>query len=280
MVEQGICNAQVGGSSPLPGSMRHSFYDLIDYKRGQSKIVKDTWQKGSHNHLLTKVEERRCKRVGCNNVFNVKYYDPKQFCSQSCSASNNNHVRGSRSLETRLKISASIKRSPYHYTAKGKIIVPRLIKNCLNCSKESTTPRHQNHKYCSVACSINDIGSRPTSPKAARAKAGIRPDIDSDLYFFSRWEANFARIMNLLKIEWIFQPETFDLKFKKYTPDFYLPQYDVYIEIKNFLYDYSLKRDKGFRKLYPKEKLILILKPDYLKLQYDFSEYIKNWEFS
>jgi hypothetical protein len=127
---------------------------------------------------------------------------------------------------------------------------------------------------------MKDIGSRPTSPKAARAKAGIRPDIDPELYFFSRWEANFARILNLLKVKWIFQPRTFNLETQKYTPDFYLPDKDTYVEIKNFLSAYSANRDREFRKLYPSTKLELILKSDYLKLQEQFSPYIENWEFS
>lgn len=261
-------------------SMRHNFYDSTDYKKGQSQVAKIAWQNGSYNHLLAKTEKRKCQRGSCNKSFEVKSYDPKQFCSQTCSAIYNNGIRGPVSLETKLKIAESIKRSPYHYTAKGKILVPRLIKNCLNCKNEFKTPRWQNHKYCCVACSINDIGHRPTSPRAARAKSGIRPDIDPDIYFFSRWEANFARILNLLKIKWKFQPRTFDLKFQKYTPDFYLPDHNNYVEIKNFLSDYSLKRDEGFRRSYPKEKLTLILKEDYLKLQEQFSPHIENWEFS
>ena len=131
-----------------------------------------------------------------------------------------------------------------------------------------------------MACSIHHIGSRPTSPRAARAKAGIRYDIDPNLYFFSRWEANFARILNLLKVKWKFQPKTFELKTQKYTPDFYLSGEDTYVEIKNFLSEYSRKRDSEFRELYPDIKLKLILKVDYLELQEKFSLLIKNWEFS
>src|SRR3989344_5868862 len=142
--------------------MRHIFYDQTDYRKGQSKIAKIAWQKGSYNHLLAKVEERKCKNLDCNKFFKVKYFNPKQFCSQKCSAIYNNHKRGPTSLVTRLKISESIKKSPYHYNAKGKILVPRLTKSCLNCKKEFTTPKWQNHKYCCVACSIHDIGSRPT----------------------------------------------------------------------------------------------------------------------
>jgi len=123
------------------------------------------------------------------------------------------------------------------------------------------------------------IGSQPTSPRAARAKAGIRKDLGT-FYFYSRWEANFARILNLLKIKWEFQPKTFDLKTQKYTPDFYLPEYDLFVEIKNFLSDFSKERDDKFRENYPELNLFLLLKEDYLKLQSTFSLEIKEWEYS
>ena len=56
-------------------------------------------------------------------------------------------------------------------------------------------------------------------------------DIDPDIYFFSRWEANFARILNFQGKRWQFQPKRFQLETQKYTPDFYLPASDEYIEI-------------------------------------------------
>ena len=218
--------------------MRYSFYDSTEYKKAQAERTKQAWKAGCFENQLAKMEDRKCKRNDCGNIFRLKTYQQKDFCSQSCSA-----------------IYSNLRRGPL-------------------------TDEWRNHKYCCVRCSMNDIGSRPTSPRAARAKSGIRKDISPNIYFFSRWEANFARIMNLLNIKWIFQPKTFDLKYQKYTPDFYLPQYNSYIEIKNFLSDYSLKRDQGFRSLYPKEKLILILKEDYLRLQEQFSSHIENWEFS
>ncbi len=127
---------------------------------------------------------------------------------------------------------------------------------------------------------IKDIGSRPTSPRAARAKAGIRFDIDPKIYFFSRWEANYARLLNFQGMRWVHQPQTFRLKKQNYTPDFYLPEQDKFIEIKNFLSDYSKNRDEEFRKLYPNLRLDLILKKDYLKLQEKFAPKIKTWEYS
>jgi hypothetical protein len=126
---------------------------------------------------------------------------------------------------------------------------------------------------------MKDVGSRPTSPKAARAKAGIRLDIDPKIYFFSRWEANFARILDLMAIKWVHQPARFQLKVQKYTPDFYLPDFGIYVEIKNYLSEYSSNRDSQFRELYPHLNLSLILKPEYLKLQEKFAPLIKEWEY-
>jgi len=123
------------------------------------------------------------------------------------------------------------------------------------------------------------IGGKPTSPKAARGKAGIRKDVSETMYFYSRWEANFARLLNYLKVDWVYQPKSFDLISQTYTPDFYLPKHNTYIEVKNFLWKYSKIRDDKFRQLYPKENLILLLKEDYLKIEEKYSKLVENWEY-
>ena len=254
------------------------FYFDDKYRKLQAEKTRMAWQLGLHDGKRARVEERKCKKVDCSNLFKIKYFDPKQFCSQNCAATYNNLTRGILNEEWRKKISLSMTGKPNKF--KGQIITPRLEKICPACSKKFLIERWQKRKYCSINCWSHILGSRPTSPKAARAKAGIRPDIDPNLYFFSRWEANYARILNLLKIKWQFQPKTFNLKTQKYTPDFYLLDEDTYIEIKNFLSDYSAKRDKEFRELNPNIKLKLILRSDYLKLQEQFSPQIQNWEFS
>ena len=75
------------------------------------------------------------------------------------------------------------------------------------------------------------------------------------------------------------QPRVFNLSGQNYTPDFYLPDYDIYIEVKNFLWKYSKIRDEKFRRFYPNIDLILLLKKDYLKLEKKYSYLIKNWEY-
>jgi len=240
--------------------------------------MKENWREGLFNFHY-KREKRICAREGCNQIFEVTPSDPKIYCSQNCAAGVNNKKRNPLPLETRLKIAKSLKgtKSPF----KGVIKVPRIKTICANsrCRKVFLRERWVNRKFCSNKCVMEVVGGRPTSPKAARGKAGIRKDISKTIYFYSRWEANIVRLFNYLGIEWIYQPRAFDLGSQNYTPDFYLPEYNIYIEVKNFLWKYSKIRDRKFRKLYPDTNLILLLKKNYLKLEKKYSYLIKNWEY-
>lgn len=122
-------------------------------------------------------------------------------------------------------------------------------------------------------------GSQPTSPKAARGKAGIRKDISDSIHFYSRWEANVARLYTYLGIKWKYAPRSFDIGGQMYTPDFYLPETDTYIEVKNFWGTYSRIRDEKFRRAHPAVRLEVILKNDYLELEQKYASFIPSWEY-
>jgi hypothetical protein len=258
--------------------MGYDFYQSKEYRRKQSVIMKENWREGVYN-FHCKREKRVYVREGCGKIFEVTPSDPKIYCSQNCSASVNNKKRSPHSLETRLKISSSLKgtKSPF----RGVIKVPRIKTVCANsrCKKVFLAERWIGRKFCSNKCAMKVVGGKPTSPKAARGKAGIRKDISKIIYFYSRWEANIVRLFNYLGIEWVYQPKTFDLCSQNYTPDFYLPEHNIYLEVKNFLWKYSKIRDRKFRKLYPDINLILLLKKDYLKIENKYSYLIKNWEY-
>ncbi|MDP3900762.1 MAG: hypothetical protein Q8Q38_00235 [bacterium] len=258
--------------------MRYSFYDSSEYKRKQSEITKRKQAEGVYDHLV-KRERRTCTRQGCEQVFQVKPSDSKVYCGKSCAALVNNKGRGSRSIEVRKKISASLKGHPNPF--KGRIKIPHIAVECgnANCGKRFFQKRWMKKRFCSNQCAMRVIGGSPTSPKAARGKAGIRKDISDTLYFYSRWEANVARLFSYLGIRWVFQPKTFDIGSQMYTPDFYLPEEDTYIEVKNFMWKYSKERDEKFRTLYPTLKLKLILKDEYLELERKYSAFIVSWEY-
>lgn len=262
--------------------MKHQFYTSEGYRNKQRILTKNAWESGAFNSLYAK-EKRTCKRIGCDKIFEATNSDLKIYCSRSCAAMVNNVKRGAHSEHTKFKIAGALKgrkilgiSNPY----KGVIKVPRVEIECLHCKKIFLMERWQHRKFCSNKCSMAVVGGKPTSPKAARGVAGVRDDIGEEFYFYSRWEANFARILNLLDIPWLYQCKTFDIGEHMYTPDFYLPDSDTWIEIKNFLSDYSRERDENFRKMYPELELMLILKDDYFELQREFSPKIKNWEFS
>jgi hypothetical protein len=240
-------------------------------------LTKANWKKGIFSFHF-KREKRKCKRLECNNVFEVIPSNPKIYCSRSCSARVNNVKRGPLPKEVKLKIATKLRGRENPHSS---IIIPRVEVICANpkCRKVFLEERWMKRKFCSNKCAMAVIGGKPTSPKAARGKAGIRKDINKTIYFYSRWEANIARLYNFLGIKWIHQPKTFDLGSQNYTPDFYLPDSDIYIEVKNFLWEYSKIRDEKFRRLYPDIRLTLILKEDYLKLEKTYSSLIPNWEF-
>jgi len=258
--------------------MANDFYNTREYKEKQSKITKRNWKKGIFDFRY-KREKRICARKKCRKVFEVIPSNSKIYCSQSCAALVNNAKRGPMPRTQKIKIARALigRKSPYA----GIIRIPRVEVICANpkCEKVFFIERWMKKKFCSNKCAMAVIGGKPTSPRAARGKAGIRKDISKIIYFYSRWEANFARLLNYLDIKWRYQPKTFDLITQNYTPDFYLPKYNTYVEIKNFLWKYSKIRDEKFRELYPKINLVLLLSEDYLKLQGEYSSLIKNWEY-
>jgi hypothetical protein len=263
--------------------MARSFYFSPEYRKKQSETMKENWKKGLFNFHF-KREKRKCKRKGCGKMFEVIPSNPKVYCSESCAVKVNNRKRGLPSKTTKLKISESLKRRKTEgikNPLKGIIKVDRIKTVCENplCGKVFLKERWMKKRFCSNKCAMKVTGGKATSPKAARGKAGIRKDIDKTIYFYSRWEANVARLFNYFDIKWIYQPRAFDLISQNYTPDFYLPDYNTYIEVKNFLWEYSKIRDKKFRKLYPNINLFLLLKKDYLLLEEQYSSLVKNWEY-
>ena len=82
-----------------------------------------------------------------------------------------------------------------------------------------------------------------------------------------------------LNISWQYSPVSFDIGGHTYTPDFYLPEKDTYIEVKNFWWGYSEIRDEKFRRCYPNVRLEVILKEEYLALERRYSRFIPNWEY-
>lgn len=63
-------------------------------------------------------------------------------------------------------------------------------------------------------------------------------------FFRSRLEARWARYFDALKIQWEYEPEGFDMDGVNYLPDFYLPQVDLWAEVKPSWEDKALSEEE------------------------------------
>ena len=67
------------------------------------------------------------------------------------------------------------------------------------------------------------------------------------IYFKSNWERIVAKNLDKNNIKWKYEPQVFQLSNDEfYTPDFYLPEYDKWIEVKGYMYDHSRIKIKKF----------------------------------
>lgn len=109
--------------------------------------------------------------------------------------------------------------------------------NCLNCNKQFYAKRYQasKRKYCSDPCQF-EAQSKGIKHIPTNGRSGFRKDLPEDQYFKSSLEADYARFLIKQNILYQYEKHTFkvlvDGKEVFYTPDFYLPAEDKYIELK------------------------------------------------
>lgn len=85
------------------------------------------------------------------------------------------------------------------------------------------------------------------------------------------WERNVAEKFNELNIKWE-KVKTYpfeyikDGKVKRYSPDFYLPEYDVYLEIKGYWWGNDREKMDLVIKQNPNVKIVIVEKDDYKRI--------------
>ncbi|TET43566.1 MAG: GAF domain-containing protein, partial [Dehalococcoidia bacterium] len=100
--------------------------------------------------------------------------------------------------------------------------------------------------------------------------ASLRP-----MEFAHPSEEEFAKLLDFYRIEWLYEPRSFPLRWQNgeiaemFTPDFYLPELDLYVELTTL--KQSLVREKNrkvrrLKELYPEVNVRLLNKSDYLRL--------------
>jgi len=88
-------------------------------------------------------------------------------------------------------------------------------------------------------------------------------------------EAEFAAFLDFYRIKWEYEPKTFPLRWRDgrvvemFTPDFYLPEQDLYVELttmKQSLVTRKNRKVRRLRQLYPHVNIVLLYRKDYHEL--------------
>ncbi len=97
-------------------------------------------------------------------------------------------------------------------------------------------------------------------------------------------EAEFARILDFYQVNWQYEPRTFPLRWDKdghvveaFTPDFYLPDVDLYVELTTLNQRLVTKKNRKLRRLrelYPDVNIKLFYSKDFqnLLIKYELNE--------
>lgn len=89
-------------------------------------------------------------------------------------------------------------------------------------------------------------------------------------------ERRFARLLDFYRIEWSYEPRTFVLERDRtgirraFTPDFYLPEFDVFVEITTLRQKLVTKKNRKVREMrerYPDVRVVVLYQRDLAALE-------------
>ena len=157
---------------------------------------------------------------------------------------------------------------------------------CKQCGKPFKSYRSMAKYFCSQACHFKWRTGRPSphrrSPGSSNGIGGFRPDLG--MYFRSRWEANYARMLKLLGKSFRYESQSFlvtleDGAQSSYCPDFFVDG-DGWIEIKGYWRVERRERERmeAFRQQHPEHPLLLIEARAYKALRVQYADLIPEWE--
>ena len=123
-------------------------------------------------------------------------------------------------------------------------------------------------RACALDRGVKEIALEPLPASVAAAR------------FANQSEAEFARVLDFYRIPWKYEPETFPVEWwpdgrvrSSFSPDFYLPEMDTYLELttmKQSLVTKKNRKVRRFRELYPEKKLLIFYGRDFRKLAEKF----------
>jgi len=149
-------------------------------------------------------------------------------------------------------------------------------------TRESTDFSKQDIDFVGTMAKMAAIAINCTLPQTVVHREKSRTESGLDILkqartanFAHTSEAEFASILDFYNIEWVYEPRSFPLEWQDdriidmFTPDFYLPGLDLYVELttmKQSLVTDKNRKIRRLRDMYPDIKITLLYKKDFDRL--------------
>ena len=197
-------------TNQLPG-MNKKYCSNQCYLKNKSGSKNGNW-KGGKNEVKCPV---------CNKIF-FTYQFKNSRSKKSCSKKCGNILKSINNKKTNL--------------GKTKYATPHLMKMSIERSGKK-----RSKKICKNISKGTTNWLIKTNFKATYKFGGYR--------MRSKWERLFAKFLDLNNIKWKYEPKKFYLKQLNhyYLPDFYIPEWDTYVEVKGYMSEGALKKINAFK---------------------------------
>lgn len=180
----------------------------------------------------------------------------KKCCSKKCA------VKYSQSYVDNNKISKSLK-NYYYNNPRCKIKL-----KCIICNSIFLKLKNKN-KTCSDICYRKLLSVNSTNNPNCGGETNFKKFKYKGIWMDSSWEVNIAKWLDFYNVKWIRDRKIYFIwtdefeKKRRYYPDFYLPEYNLYLDPKN---KFKLEKDKY--------KLNKVINENKIKLLYGLEETI------
>jgi len=242
-----------------------------------SRWAKKYCSKECKHRSFQKIKIFICKQCGKENIGTGRQIrNNSKFCSRECSNQyRNDHIEKVSAMTSGDKnpMSYISVMKKYNCTAeeaknirvcgtKGfKFSVQSRKKMSEKKKNISLTPEHvENIRLANIKNQKWQGFDNPVykNLKIGRGKCGFYVAKSGTRYWMkSSWERIFAAFLDFENLKWEYESTRFKLEDKTYIPDFYIKEWDLFVEVKGYLDDYSTWKLVQFRKLYPENHLLV-----------------------
>lgn len=223
------------------------------------------------------------KTCFCGVEFSSHVSSKRKYCSLDCAYKGIKTVFQTKCKGCGCELTSSKEDRKYCSLSCMKLSLRKTI-SCGECGVEFTVNKARNRKFCSRDCSskhtskeysdgrfIGDKNPNFGNSKVKEAwKSGAYKNRKQNketrgiggrykgIWMRSSWEREYAEHLDSKEIKWEYEPKRFSLgEGTTYTPDFYLPEIETYVEVKGYWWPKAKEKFEKFLKQYKSVKIII-----------------------